>query len=122
MRLGDLRIEPGYVNASPAGDGGSAYFTIWNAGSLPDTLASVTVPGASTAQLHALTGAGRMTALEHAVVPAAGVLALRPGEAHLMFEGMARQIRLGDTLAISLRFARAGGVTVPLVVEPYGGS
>lgn len=121
MRLDDLRIEPGYVNASPAGDAGSAYFTVRNGGSLPDTMTSVAVAGASTAQLHALTGAGRMTPMEHAVVPAGGALALRPGEAHLMFEGMARQIRLGDTLAISLGFARAGGVTVPLVVQPYGG-
>jgi copper(I)-binding protein len=122
VRLGDLRIEPGYVNASPAGDGGSAYFAVRNTGSLPDTMTGVAVAGTSTAQLHALTGGGRMTPLEHAVVPAGGALALRPGEAHLMFEGMARQIRLGDTLAISLKFARAGGVTVLLVVQPYGGS
>ncbi|HEY8104459.1 MAG TPA: copper chaperone PCu(A)C [Gemmatimonadales bacterium] len=109
------------MNASPAGDGGSAYFTIRNAGSLPDTLTSVAVAGASTAQLHTLTGTGRMTPLEHAVVPAGGALALRQGEAHLMFEGMSRKIELGDTTAVSLRFARAGTVMVPLVVEPYGG-
>lgn len=121
MRLDHLLIEPGYVNASPAGDAGSAYFTVRNGASLPDTMTSVAVAGAATAQLHALTGAGRMTPLEHAVVPARGALALRPGEAHLMFEAMARKIALGDTIAVSLRFARAGAVTVSLVVEPYGG-
>ncbi len=113
------------MNASPAGDGGSAYFIVKNTGSLPDTIVSAAVGGASAAHLHTMTGAGgtgRMTPLEPAVVPARGALALRPGEAHLMFEGMPRQIRLGDTIAVSLTFARAGGVTVPLVVQPYGGS
>jgi len=125
VRVGDLRIEPNYVNASPAGDGGSAYFIVRNTGSLPDTIVAVAVAGASAAHLHTMIGtggAGRMTPLEPAIVPAGGALMLRPGEAHLMFEGTARQIRLGDTVAVSLRFARAGGVTVPLVVQPYGGS
>jgi copper(I)-binding protein len=125
VRAGDLRIEPGYVNASPAGDGGSAYFFVRNTGSLPDTIVSAAVAGASAAHLHTMIGAGgtgRMTPLVPAVVPAGGALALRRGEAHLMFEGMARPIRLGDTVSVSLGFARAGGVTVPLVVQPYGGS
>ena len=121
VHLGDLRIEPGYVNASPAGDGGSAYFTIRNAGSLADTMTGVAVAGASPAQLHTLAASGRMTPLEHAVVPAGGALALRPGQAHLMFEGMPRKLALGDSIAMSLRFARAGAVSVPLAVEPYGG-
>ena len=124
IRAGDLSIVPGYVNAAPGGDGGVAYFVTHNGGAAPDTLRSVAVAGASAAHLHTVAQAGgpeRMTLFEQPTVPPGGALVLRPGEAHLMFEGFSPALRLGDTVRIQLRFARNGPVEVPLVVRPYGG-
>jgi copper(I)-binding protein len=125
IRAGDLTIEPAYANVAPTGDGGTAYFVVRNTGSLPDTVRSVAVVGATSAHLHTTTRSGgmeRMTPLAPAVVPARGALVLEPGRVHLMFGGLTRPLRSGDTVAVRLEFARSGEVTVPLVVQPYGGA
>jgi periplasmic copper chaperone A len=124
IHAGDLSILPGYVNPAPGGDGGVAYFVTRNGGGEPDTLQSVAVAGARAAHLHTVARAGgpdRMTPLDRPPIPPGGALVLRPGEAHLMFEGLGRALHLGDTVRIQLRFARNGQVEVPLVVRPYGG-
>lgn len=124
IRAGELRIEPGYANVAPTGDGGTAYFVVRNPGARPDTLTSVSVAGASAAHIHTMARTGgmkRMTPLEPAVVPAKGVLRLQPGAAHLMFEGLTRPIRIGDTVVVRLGFARNGSAELRLAVRPYGG-
>jgi copper(I)-binding protein len=124
IHAGDLSILPGYANAAPSGDGGVAYFVTRNGGGEPDTLLSVAVAGARTAHLHTVARAGGaegMAPLANLSVPPGGALVLRPGEAHLMFEGLDRALRLGDTVRIQLRFAHNGQVDVPLVVRPFGG-
>ena len=124
VRAGDLAIEPGYATAAPTGDGGAAYFTIRNDAAQPDTIRSVSVDGASASHLHATTRVGgmmRMTLLDPAVVPGHGALALAVGGVHLMFEGTAKRVGLGDTVTVRLRFARGGAVSFPLAVRPYGG-
>ena len=124
IRAGELRIEPGYANVSPTGDGGTAYFVVRNPGALPDTLTSVAVAGASAARVHTMARTGgmeRMTPLDPAIVPAKGALQLAPGSAHVMFEGLSRTIRIGDTVVVRLGFARNGSAELRLAVRPYGG-
>ena len=124
IRAGQLRIEPGYANVAPTGDGGTAYFVVRNPGALPDTLTSVAVEGAASARIHAMARTGgmeRMTPLDPAIVPAKGALPLAPGAAHLMFEGLSRPIHIGDTVVVRLGFARNGATEMRLAVRPYGG-
>jgi copper(I)-binding protein len=124
VRVGKLDIEPGYATAAPTADGGTAYFTVRNRGDEPDTVESVAVDGAAVSHLHTMRLAGammHMTILDPAVVPAHGDLMLAVGGTHLMFEGMTRALRLGDTVTVRLRFARGGVVSFPLPVRPYGG-
>ena len=124
IRAGELRIEPGYANVAPTGDGGTSYFVVRNPGALPDTLTSVSVAGASAARVHTMARTGgmeRMTPLDPAIVPANGVLQLAPGAAHVMFEGLSRPIRIGDTVVVRLGFARNGSAELRLAVRPYGG-
>jgi copper(I)-binding protein len=124
IQAGELRIEPGYANVAPTGDGGTAYFVVRNPGALPDTLTSVWVAGASAARIHTMARTGgmeRMTPLDPAIVPAKGALPLAPGAAHLMFEGLSRTIRIGDTVVVRLGFARNGATEMRLAVRPYGG-
>ena len=124
IRAGELAIEPGYANVAPTGDGGTAYFVVRNAGALPDTLTSVAVAGASAARIHTMAQTGgmqRMTPLDPAIVPAKGALQLAPGAAHVMFEGLSRSIRIGDTVVVRLGFARNGSAELRLAVRPYGG-
>jgi copper(I)-binding protein len=64
-------------------------------------------------------GGGAMTMLSQVVIPSGDSVVMAPGGLHLMFEGLQRRIVAGDTVAIVLRFARAGEVSVLLPVVSY---
>lgn len=53
-------------------------------------------------------------------VPAKGSVELRPGSFHIMFMGLKRQLRQGERFPVTLRFQRAGRVTVQFAVQPVG--
>lgn len=53
-------------------------------------------------------------------VPARGTLELRPGSFHVMFMGLKRQLRQGEHFPVTLRFQRAGRVTVQFAVQAVG--
>ena len=53
-------------------------------------------------------------------IPAGGELRLEPGGTHIMFEDFSEMPRAGDSLAVTLRFARAGSVTLELPIRVYG--
>ena len=60
----------------------------------------------------------RMRVLSDGVpIPAGGRADLTPGGAHLMLIGLKRTLKPGETLPITLEFAKAGKVPVELHVE-----
>ena len=64
-----------------------------------------------------LHGSGAMDAAEALEVPAGGERILAPGGTHLMLEPpVAEKFARGDSVEVTLRFARAGAVTVWAVV------
>lgn len=105
----DLRIDGAEARLSPSLVGVAAIFlTVSNAGDGDDALAGAQVdaPGA-IARLHGVEG-GRMVEQDRAVVPARGVLALRPGGPHLMVFNLPQGAGPGTLLALRLRFERSG--------------
>ena len=105
----DLRIEGAEARLSPSIVGVCAIFlTVSNAGDGDDALveAHVDAPGA-IARLHGVEG-GRMVEQERAVVPARGVLALRPGGPHLMVFNLPQGVGPGTVFALRLGFERSG--------------
>jgi copper(I)-binding protein len=77
---------------------------------------------AAEVQLHNMSvdnGVMRMRQVEGGIaVPANGSLQLRPGSYHIMFMGLKRQLRQGERFPVTLRFQRAGSVTVQFAVQP----
>ena len=55
-------------------------------------------------------------------IPAGGTLELKPGSYHIMFMGLKRQLRQGERFPVTLRFQRAGSVTVQVSVQPVTSS
>ena len=49
-------------------------------------------------------------------------LELKPGSYHIMFMGLTRQLRQGERFPVTLRFQRAGSVTVQVSVLPVTSS
>jgi copper(I)-binding protein len=120
VAVGELRVRaawglPPFTNAPLPG-----YLRIVNTGSTADTLLGASSAVATHAMLHGTEGGGgAMTMLSEVVIPASDSVVMAPGGLHLMFEGVQRRIVAGDTVAVVLRFARAGEVTVPLPVVGY---
>lgn len=105
-----IAVENGWVRATPGGnDVTAAYFTLVNTGGA-DRLIGAASDQIGDIQLHAsLQDENGVTRMEHLAgvdVPADGSAEFAPGANHLMLFGAAG-LRLGDTLCLTLDFARA---------------
>ena len=108
---GDISITHAVVPAPPSPTEASAFLTIDNLGLVADTLTSASSPAADSVLLHEMVR-GRMEVAVALDIPPGGPVRLAPGTFHLMLHGLTRPLVAGDTVAIDLRFAHAGQVTV----------
>lgn len=109
---------------APAQVNGGAFLTLTNKGDAPDRLVSASSPVAPTVQLHTMSmdgGVMRMRELPEGIpVPAKGVVELKPGGLHIMFIGLKAPFKPGQTVALTLRFEKAGVVKVAMPVRAVG--
>ncbi len=124
-RVGALSIQHPWSRETAVGQAvGGGFLTIANGGTRNDRLLSGTSPLAAEVQLHAMTmdgGVMRMRQVTGGIaVPAKGSVELKPGGYHIMFMGLKRQLRQGERFPVTLRFQRAGSVTVQFAVQPVG--
>ena len=126
-RAGALVVE-NVVAPSPIPAGESAppiavYFFIRNEGTVADTLEAIEVPGAA-ASLHQQAGTGTgmetMVPLAFAVLPPGETLRFVPGGRHVMIQGLAAPVTLGDVLPMTMVFRGAGRAPVSARVVSYG--
>lgn len=114
---GDLVVHTLYALPPFTDSPMPVYLAIRNTGAVPDTLLGATSPATATVLLH---GSGAMDAADALDVPAGGERVLAPGGTHLMLEPpVAREFARGDSVEVTLRFARAGSVTVWAPVVGY---
>jgi periplasmic copper chaperone A len=99
---------------------GAVYVTVTNRGHEPDALLSATTDAAATVELHETVHQGgtmRMQPLARLEIPAGGQIEMKPGGYHLMLLGLRRDLKPGDTVAVDLRFAKAGQISVQAPVQ-----
>lgn len=113
---GDLQITEGFAYEPIIPASGAAYFTIENKGTTPDTLLGVSSTASAGAMLHG----GAMAHLSALEIPAGGRIALRSGDTHVMLSDFTTIPKAGDSLPVTLQFARAGSITLQLPVRMYG--
>lgn len=119
--VGDLSVRDLRAPA-PAGDTMAVYLTVTNSGDADDALVGLTTEVAAMAMLHRTVTEGatsRMAMVDAVPVPAHGEMVLEPGGYHVMLAGLRRQPREGETITVTLTFARAGTVTVAVPVVSY---
>ncbi len=124
-KAGDLQIGQPWARATPHGAKvAGGFVTVVNAGTAADRLVSATAEIAEHAEIHEMSmkdGVMTMRPLADGVaVPAGGELALRPGGYHLMFVGLKRMLKQGESFAGTLTFEKAGTVEVSFQVEAIG--
>jgi periplasmic copper chaperone A len=123
-RLGDLTLTNLWTTATPPGaPTATGYLTVTNAGSAPDRLIAVSSPVAETAMLHQMVfsnGIASMHEIGGIDIPPGKTVTLDPSGYHLMFITLSRQLKAGETLPVTLTFAKAGKVDAVLAVLPIG--
>ena len=125
VTAGPLVISEPWSRATPPGAKvGGGYLTIQNTGAEPDTLVSVASPASEKTELHLMkTEDGVMTmrpATDGVEIPPGKTLTLEPGGYHIMFIRPKAPFVQGETVPLTLTFAKAGPVEVELTISPIG--
>lgn len=124
IAAGDLVVTSAWARATPPGAKvGAAYVTIENRGGADDTLVALESPAAAMVEPHETAeadGVATMRPLTSPVIAAGGQLEMQPGGVHLMLMGLAAPLKPGAALPLTLTFAKAGRVTIPVAVQPIG--
>lgn len=118
-----IEVRDPYSYESILGNVGVVYFTLENRGTVADTLTDVEVSGALVAMVHEQVANGATGAMRHLGVlplPPRSTVVLAPGGLHVMTEGLDRAPVAGDTLGVTLRFARSGELKFRAPVLAYG--
>lgn len=121
-KAGSLAIaHPWTKQTAPGQSVGGGFMTITNKGSESDQLLEGSTPVAERVEVHTMSmdgGVMRMRPLRDGLaIPAHGSVALAPGGYHIMLIGLKKPLVLGTHVPLTLRFQRAGNVTVTLAVE-----
>lgn len=113
---------PWLRETAPAAKAGGGYAVIRNAGKVEDRLLGGSTAVAASVDVHSMTMDGNIMRMRPvsgglAIAPG-GSVALKPGGYHLMLMGLKRPLKRGETVTITLRFAKTGDVPVRFRVEP----
>lgn len=122
-RIGAITIEHARAHATVPGQPvGGGYMTLVNGGGA-DRLVSVSAPVSKSAEMHMMRMKGEvmeMRQVDAIDLPAGKTVALEPGGYHLMFVGLKAPLKAGESFPMTLKFAKAGTVTVSVTVEAPG--
>ena len=121
QKLGDLVLHHAWSRANPAGaKSGAVFVTIENTGDMPDQLLSASSDVAAMTEIHQMSMENDIMVMKPAGIldiPAHGKVELKPHGLHIMLMGLKQRFAEGDTFAVTLTFAKAGAVTLQVVVD-----
>lgn len=120
---GQMTVSDAWARPASAGENGAAYFVIENGTASDDTLLSVSSNIASATEVHMSMADGNgvmsMQMQEAVAVPAKGKVEFKAGGLHVMFVNLNRDLKVGDTITLTLNFKTAGSVVIEVpVTEP----
>lgn len=112
-------VQSAWSRPAAQGTIGAGFMTLANPGAKPDALVRVESPAAPQVQIHQSSMAGGMASMKAVTqvpVPAGGRVTFAPGGYHLMFMGLTKAQKVGDSLPATLVFASGARVKVSFVV------
>ncbi|WP_283149568.1 copper chaperone PCu(A)C [Silvimonas soli] len=119
-----IQVEHAWSRATPPGAAiGAAYFEITNNSKTADTLIGASSPVAATASVHEMkmaNGMMQMRAVPQLPLPAQGNISFSPQGYHVMLNGLKAPLKEGSHFALTLQFAKAGAISVDVVVQAMG--
>jgi copper(I)-binding protein len=115
LTVTDVWARPG--NA----DGNSAIYFIVTPGGEADTLLSANTDVAMMVEVHESTmgadGTMMMNKQENVPIPAGEKFEFKPGGFHIMLMGLKNDLKAGDTFKVTLKFEKAGEITLDVAVK-----
>lgn len=118
-----IEILDPWARAGLAGRASAAYMTIVNHGAERDELFAAASPVARVVELHTHrmeNGVMRMRPVNAIEVNVGEPAVLAPGGLHIMLIDLVRDLRPGETIALTLRFRNGGERTLEVPVLPAG--
>lgn len=116
-----LQVSDCWIRLVPAPAPSAGYFVASNTGSDPVTLNGAASASYGSIMLHQTThedGMSKMSHVQGAEIPAGQALQFKPGSYHLMLEKPAREIKVGDTVAMQLLLASGEKAVADCEVKP----
>jgi periplasmic copper chaperone A len=124
VTVGDLVIHQPWSRATPGGaQVGGGYLTIENRGTVADRLTGGSFAASSGFELHAMSMDGGVMKMRPAgplEISPGRTVTLDPSGLHIMFTGLKRGLKKGETVPGTLVFEHAGTVNVEFEVESIG--
>jgi periplasmic copper chaperone A len=125
VTAGSLKLSAAWARATPKGAPvGGGYLTITNNGTAPDRLIGGSSDTATRFEIHNMSmdhGVMKMRPVEAGIEIKPGqTVELKPGGYHVMFVGLKKPFEQGDHVKATLKFEKAGDVTVDFAVEGIG--
>ena len=121
-QTGAVEVADAWARATPGrAENGAAYLTL--ASPTGDRLTGVESPVAGKAELHAMKmegGVMKMTQLDGIDLAAGQHVTLKPGGIHIMLVGLKQPMQPGQSVPLTLHFAKAGTREVTAVVGKVG--
>ncbi|MCS0635133.1 copper chaperone PCu(A)C [Streptomyces sp. LP05-1] len=111
-----LKVSGAYMPQPVNNEMAGGFLTLRNDGAAADELVSVTGDISGDISIHE-TVDQKMRPVKSLDIPAKGELKLERGGNHLMFMGLKRTLKQGDTVSVKLRFAKSEPIEVKLPVE-----
>ena len=122
-KAGAISVVDPHARATAAGQPtGGAFMKLVNRGGA-DRLVSVSADVSKSVELHTMTMEGdvmRMHQVDAIELPAGQAVDLAPGAYHVMFVGLKAPLKAGASFPLTLKFAKAGTVTVAVKIDAAG--
>ena len=117
----EITVTGQWARTSPmATDMGAAYMTI-EASAFDELIgASVDMSVAMMTEVHetvTVDGSSKMQEVERIEVSPGSPIEMKPGGYHVMLMGLAEPLVTGETITVTLKFSKAGDVTVDVPVQ-----
>lgn len=113
-------LEPWIKEPVPGKAMAAGYLKVENRGSGEEVLLGIECADAAAVEMHEMFHEGdtmKMRKMEQWTIPGQGSLTLAPGGRHLMFLGLRRPLKEGDTVQLTLHFKGAGDRTLAAPVK-----
>lgn len=125
VTAGAIKISAPWARATPRGASiGGGYFKVTNTGTAPDRLVGGATDVAQRFEIHEMSmdnGVMKMRELAQGIEIKPGeTVEFKPGGYHAMFVGLRKQLMQGQHFKATLKFEKAGPVTVDFTIEGIG--